>query len=45
MIKPTKYTAEYIVSGIIKKISEIIVLDEPVKILQVDIGHEENFEK
>lgn len=44
MIKPTKYTAEYIVSGIIKKISEIIVLDEPVKILQVDIGHEENNE-
>lgn len=44
MIKATKYTSEYSISGIIKNISDIIVLDEPVKIFKVDIGHEENHE-
>ena len=42
MIKATKYTSEYSISGIIKSISEINVLGEPVKIFKVDIGHEEN---
>lgn len=44
MIKATKYTSEYSISGIIKNISDIVVLDEPVKIFKVDIGHEENNE-
>ena len=44
MTKPSKYTSEYMISGIIKNISEITVLDEPVKILKVDLGHEENNE-
>lgn len=38
--KPSKYTSEYMISGVIKNISEITVLDEPVKIFKVDIGHE-----
>ena len=42
MKKPLKYTSEYMISGVIKNISEINVLDEPVKILKVDLGHEEN---
>lgn len=44
MTKPLKYTSEYMISGVIKDISEITVLDEPVKILKVDLGHEENNE-
>lgn len=42
MTKPSKYTSEYMISGVIKNISDIVVLDEPVKIFKVDIGHEEN---
>lgn len=44
MIKATKYTSEYSISGIIKSISEINVLGEPVKIFKVDIGHKKNNE-
>ena len=42
MTKATKYTSEYSISGIIKNISDIVILDEPVKIFKVDIRHEEN---
>ena len=42
MTKPSKYTSEYMISGVIKNISDIVVLDEHVKIFKVDIGHEEN---
>lgn len=42
MIRPTKYISEYTISGIIKNISEIVVLDEPIKVLNIDLGHEEN---